>query len=96
MDAPYRPQYAGRTYNWTGLYVGANGGWPEALTHKMDAQHLLGGAPYSPDMKTITYAGNDIDPMNMEVIIRDVATGAVTRPFPSGGAICVPASWSHA
>ena len=75
--------------------IGAQGGWPEALTHKLDAQHMIGSEPYSPDMKTITYAGNDVDPMNMEVIIRDVASGETTRPFPAGGAIYVPISWSH-
>ena len=74
--------------------IGSNGGWPEALTNKMDAQHIISGQPYSPDMKTIAYGGNDINPMNMEIIVRDLATGATTRPFPSGGGLYEPVSWS--
>ena len=75
--------------------IGSQGGWPEALTNKMDAQHLIGNEAYSPDMKTIAYAGNDINPMNMEIIVRDVASGNTTRPFPSGGGMFIPVSWSH-
>lgn len=74
--------------------IGARGGWPEQLTNKMDAQHILGSDPYSPDMKTLAYAGNDVNPMNMEVILRGVATGETRRPFPAGGGLFVPLSWS--
>ncbi len=74
--------------------IGARGGWHEPLTSKMDAQHLIGSQPYSPDMKTIAYAANDVNPMNMEIIVRDLASGETRRPFPSGGALFVPISWS--
>src|SRR4051794_13600787 len=74
--------------------IGARGGWPEALTSKMDAQHIISSDAYSPDMKTLAYAGNDINPMNMEVILRDMATGETRRPFPAGGGLFQPASWS--
>ena len=74
--------------------IGATGGWPEAVTNKMDAQHFLAGEPYSPDMKTLAYSGNDVNPMNMEIILRDVASGETHRPFPSGGAMYIPIAWS--
>jgi dipeptidyl aminopeptidase/acylaminoacyl peptidase len=74
--------------------IGARGGWSEALTNKLDAQHLIGSEAYSPDMKTIVYAANDVNPMNMEIILRDVATGETRRPFPSGGGMYIPVSWS--
>ncbi len=74
--------------------IGARGGWATALTHKMDAQHLISGEPYAPDMKTIAYAANDVNPANMEIILRDAATGETRRPFPSGGAMYIPIAWS--
>ncbi|MCC6802910.1 MAG: S9 family peptidase [Anaerolineae bacterium] len=74
--------------------IGARGGWHEPLTHKMDSQHLIGSEPYSPDMKTIAYAANDVNPMNMEIIVRDAASGETRRPFPSGGGMYIAVSWS--
>ncbi len=74
--------------------IGGRGGWPEALTSKFDSQHLIGAEVYSPDMKTLVYAANDINPMNMEIILRDAASGETRRPFPSGGAMYVPINWS--
>ncbi|HVU13392.1 MAG TPA: S9 family peptidase [Phototrophicaceae bacterium] len=74
--------------------IGAQGGWPEPLTNKMDAQHFLSADAYSPDGQTIAYAGNDVNPMNMEVILRNAATGETRRPFPAGGAMYIPVAWS--
>lgn len=74
--------------------IGARGGAPDALTSKLDSQHLIGAEPYSPDMQTLAYAANDVNPMNMEIIVGDVASGETRRPFPSGGAMYIPFSWS--
>jgi dipeptidyl aminopeptidase/acylaminoacyl peptidase len=74
--------------------IGASGGWAEALTSNMDAQHYISGDSYSPDAQTLAYAGNDINPMNMEVILRDVKTGEERRPFPAGGGMFIPIAWS--
>ncbi len=74
--------------------IPARGGWAEALTHKLDAQHIMSSEAYSPDMKTLAYAGNDVNPMNMEIILRDLATGETRRPFPAGGAMYMAVSWS--
>ncbi|MDZ4769572.1 MAG: S9 family peptidase [Chloroflexota bacterium] len=78
----------------TGIFtIGATGGVPVAVTTAR-AQHFLASTPYSPDMKTLTYAGNDQTPENMDVILRDIETGETGRPFPTGGAMYLPAYWS--
>ncbi len=74
--------------------IGARGGWHEALTQKMDAQHVIGAQAYSPDMKTLAYAANDVDPTSMDIVLKDVATGETRRPFPQGGVFNIPVSWS--
>src|SRR5687768_2701995 len=38
--------------------VGAEGGWPEALTNNLQAQHNLAVRAWSPDGKTIAYCAN--------------------------------------
>ncbi|MBK8026892.1 MAG: S9 family peptidase [Chloroflexi bacterium] len=77
-----------------GVYViPSTGGIPKAITTAR-AQHYLGATPYSPDMKTLAYSGNDVTPENMEVILRDLETGETGRPFPAGGAMFIPADWS--
>lgn len=73
--------------------IDANGGVPQALTTTR-AQHFLASEPYSPDMKTLAYSGNDVTPENMEVILRDIETGETGRPFPSGGGMFIPLAWS--
>lgn len=74
--------------------IGARGGWPEAITQKLDAQHIISGQVYSPDEQWLTYAGNDIKPENMEIILQNVATGEIKRPFPAGGGMYIPVAWS--
>src|SRR5215207_9488347 len=49
-------------------HIGARGGWPEAITQKLDSQHLFGNEVYSPDEQWLAYAGNDLKPENMEII----------------------------
>lgn len=73
--------------------IPAKGGTPQPVT-SVRAQHFLGPQAYSPDMKTLAYAGNDITPENMEVILRDIETGESGRPFPQGGGLYVPIYWS--
>ncbi len=78
-----------------GVYlIGARGGVPQPVTTAR-AQHYLAYTPFSPDMKTLAYAGNDVSPEHMEVILRDVETGETGRPFPVGGAMFIPAFWSR-
>ncbi|MBL8134731.1 MAG: S9 family peptidase [Anaerolineae bacterium] len=73
--------------------IPSSGGVPKPVT-TAKAQHYLATTPYSPDMKTIAYCGNDVTPENMEIILRDVETGESGRPFPAGGAMYFPADWS--
>ncbi len=70
------------------------GGWAEALTDKLDAQHIIADHPYSPDMKMLAYSGNDVDPAQMEIILRDLDTGETSRPIAYEGGMYVPVSWS--
>ncbi|MEZ5424947.1 MAG: S9 family peptidase [Pyrinomonadaceae bacterium] len=58
------------------------GGWAESLTAKMDAQHYL--AEFSPCGTRLAYAANDRDPMDMDVVIRDLGTGETIRPLAEG------------
>ena len=74
--------------------IGAQGGWPDAITQKLDSQHMIGGEVYSPDMKTMVYAGNDITPTNLQIIVRDVETGETQRPFPNEPGMYFPVVWS--
>jgi dipeptidyl aminopeptidase/acylaminoacyl peptidase len=73
--------------------VGAVGGWPEALTDKLDVQHNLSQGSWSPDGKTIAYCANDTNPANMDILLRNMETGAITRPLPSGK-LYEPVAWS--
>ena len=74
--------------------IPARGGWAEALTAKLDAQHMLSSEAYSPDMKTLAYAGNDVDPVQMEAILHNLETGETRRPIPYEQGMYVPVSWS--
>ena len=73
--------------------IGKAGGWPEALTHDMDAQHNLDSTAFSPDGNTLAYAGNDENPVNMSVILRNIVTGEIRRPIPQDGNF-FPGAWS--
>ena len=76
------------------LYViPAQGGWPRPLTDAPTAQHYLAAAPWSPDGRTIVYAGNDREPTDQDVIVRDLRGGEVGRPL-AGGANYFPSFWS--
>jgi len=73
--------------------IGSEGGWPEALTNKLDSQHNISETAWSPDGKTIAYCANDVNPGDMDMILRDLETGE-TRRLPSEGWY-FPASWSR-
>jgi dipeptidyl aminopeptidase/acylaminoacyl peptidase len=73
--------------------IGGQGGWPEALTNKLDSQHNIAGDAWSPDGMRIAYCANDQNPMNMDVLVRDMATGAVKR-LDLPGALYFPVGWS--
>lgn len=73
--------------------IGANGGWPEALTNNLECQYTLAGEAFSPDGQWLAYSGNDQNPANMDVILRNMATGEIKRPMPAG-ALYFPATWS--
>lgn len=70
----------------------ATGGPAEQLTDASGVRHYLAmGGAFSPDGRLIAYCGNDRDPAEQDVLLRDVATGEVRRvqvpgglPFPGG------------
>ncbi len=73
--------------------VPARGGWPRALTEAAGVQHFLGDEPWAPDGRTITYAGNDREPTDQDVILRGIEGGEVGRPV-AGGATYFSGAWS--
>jgi dipeptidyl aminopeptidase/acylaminoacyl peptidase len=73
--------------------IPARGGWPRALTDAPEVQHYLASEPWSPDGRTIAYAGNDRAPTDQDVILRDVAGGEVGRPL-TGDASFFAVAWS--
>ncbi|CAL9459779.1 Dipeptidyl aminopeptidase BIII [Actinosynnema sp. ALI-1.44] len=67
--------------------VDAAGGTPRQLTDAPDRQHVLGPSiwelnaitPFTPDGRSVVYAGNDRDAAVQDVLIQDLETGAVRR-----------------
>ncbi|MFD0205541.1 MULTISPECIES: TolB family protein [Saccharothrix] len=67
--------------------VDAEGGTPRQLTDAPDSQHVLGSSiftfdcptPFSPDGRSVVYAGNDRDPAVQDVLVQDLETGSVRR-----------------
>ncbi|WP_033443707.1 S9 family peptidase [Saccharothrix sp. NRRL B-16314] len=67
--------------------VDAAGGIPRRLTDTVDRQHVLGStiddfrdvAPFTPDGRSVVYAGNDRDAAVQDVLVQDLETGAVRR-----------------
>ncbi|WP_447002550.1 S9 family peptidase [Saccharothrix isguenensis] len=66
--------------------VDAAGGAPRRLTDAA-CQHVLGSTihefravtPFTPDGRSVVYAGNDRDPAVQDVLVQDLETGAVRR-----------------
>ncbi|MFJ6676135.1 S9 family peptidase [Actinosynnema sp. NPDC091369] len=67
--------------------VDADGGTPRRLTDTADRQHVLGSSiyrqsspsPFTPDGRSVVYAGNDRDAAVQDVLIQNLETGAVRR-----------------
>ncbi|NUT46447.1 MAG: S9 family peptidase [Saccharothrix sp.] len=81
--------------------VDAEGGTPRPLTDA-PAQHVLGStifdfsasAPFTPDGRSVVYAGNDRDVAVQDVLIQDLATGEVRRIESAKGVLLHAASVS--
>ncbi len=77
---------------FTKLYqVSPRGGQPIPIASEANTQYFLQG--WSPDGRLIAYAGNDREPTDQDVILRDVETGNVRRLMDRGG-LMFPAFWS--
>jgi dipeptidyl aminopeptidase/acylaminoacyl peptidase len=67
--------------------VDADGGTPRQLTDVPDRQHVLGSSifafgcpsPFTPNGRSVVYAGNDRDAGVQDVLVQDLETGAVRR-----------------
>jgi dipeptidyl aminopeptidase/acylaminoacyl peptidase len=70
------------------------GGRPEMFPSEADVQHYLGHGSWSPDGSKVAFAGNDREPTEQDIVIRDMATGEERRPV-TGEALHFPASWSQ-
>src|SRR5439155_18587202 len=73
--------------------VPASGGAPEQLTDVKDATHVISPGAWSPDSRYIAYAANDQDRRNMNVVMRDMHSGEVTRLIETDG-VFQPGAWS--
>jgi dipeptidyl aminopeptidase/acylaminoacyl peptidase len=59
-------------------------GWPDKLTDEPEVQHYVGGAAWSPDGTKFAYAANASTPSDMEVWVRDAASGETRAVFGQG------------
>ena len=74
--------------------VSPQGGNPDQIPSEPDVQNYLGwGGSWSPDGRHIAYAGNDREPTDQDIIIRDVVTGESRRPV-AGDGVFYPSGWS--
>lgn len=73
--------------------VTADGTAPAQLTDAPKAQHYLADEPVSPDGRWLAYAGNDREPADQDVLLRDLRTGEVRRLLEPGGVLFAGA-WS--
>lgn len=68
----------------------ARGGWPTRLTQADDAQHFIG--EWSPTGEHLAYTANDHDRTQMDVVVREIGSGKISR-LTSGG-LYFFAGWS--
>jgi dipeptidyl aminopeptidase/acylaminoacyl peptidase len=71
--------------------VAPENGWPEQIAGEPDVQNYLGD--WSPDGRWFSYAANDREPTEQDVLIRNVETGEVRRVL-AGEGIYFAAHWS--
>jgi Tol biopolymer transport system component len=69
------------------------GGDVSALTDAPEVQHYLAVDPWAPDSARIAYAGNDREPTDQDVLVRDLRDGS-TRRVLAGDALYFPIAWS--
>ena len=68
-------------------------GWPEQITDAAGVQHFVGAGAFSPDGKRLAYGANARTPTDVEVWIRDLATGETQSVF-GEGKYAITADWS--
>ncbi len=74
--------------------IPARGGWPEPLTDAPQAQHYLSSVDaWSPDGRAVAYAGNDREPSDQDILVRDLDLPEPSRPL-SGGGYYFADAWS--
>lgn len=74
--------------------VDVDGGPTRLLAGAKAVQYTPGfGPPFSPGGERLLYAGNDRSPADQDILIREIATGEVTRIY-TGGGNAVPGYWS--
>jgi dipeptidyl aminopeptidase/acylaminoacyl peptidase len=59
-------------------------GWPEQLTDEPEVQHFVAKGAFSPDGTRLAYSANARTPTDVEVWIRDLATGETRTVFGEG------------
>ncbi|MCC6703884.1 MAG: PD40 domain-containing protein, partial [Thermomicrobiales bacterium] len=65
--------------------VSVLGGEPTRLTNEPEVQYEVSSATYSADGRFLHYSGNDREPTEQDVIVRDLATGTERRVLAGGG-----------
>ena len=63
--------------------VAPENGWPEKLPGEPDVQNYIGA--WSPDGRYFSYAANDREPTEQDVLVRDTRTGDVKRLIAADG-----------
>ena len=76
------------------IYVmAAQGGWPEPVTARPDAQHMMEATAFSPDGRALAYAANSRTRTEMDVYLHDLSSGEA-RLVCGGGGWFHPGSFS--
>lgn len=71
----------------------AEDGWPDQITDAPEVQHYIERGAFSSDGKRLVHAANSRTPTDMEVWIRDLASGD-TRSVFGEGKYAITADWS--
>lgn len=74
--------------------VHLDAGGPVALTERPDVRHIAAvGNPVSPDGRLLAFAGNDRNPVDQDILLRNLDTGETRRVYQGGGQMCA-GHWS--